>query len=124
MESPSTNTSERNGVERTVTAPVEDAGGGGGGCGTGSCAVALSSLAFEKPIIDCDDCGPASSSDSRFFSSAVTASIGPAVFRCVICKRKLPVADRKYIESPLTSSFTAKPGVHSGGGSDCEGEIS
>src|SRR6202521_2407771 len=125
MESPSTNTSDRYGVERTVTVPVEGAGSGGGGGGAGSGAVALSSPALEKPIIDCDDCGPASSSDSRFFSSAVTACIGPAVFRCVICNRKLPVADRKYRESPLTSSFTADPGVPSGGGgSDCAAEIS
>src|ERR1700674_2590095 len=119
MESPSTNTSERNGVERTVTVPVE--GAGGGGCGAGSGAVALSSPAFEKPIIDC---GGASSSDRCFFSSAVRACIGPAVFRCVICKPKLPVTDRKYRESPLTSSLTAEPGLHSAGGSDCAAEIS
>src|SRR5450631_1067405 len=103
MESPSTNTSERNGVERTVTVPVEGAARGGGG-GGGSGAVALSSPAFEKPTIDL---GAASSSDSCFFSSAVMGCIGPAVFHCVICKRRLPVADRKYRESPLTSSCTA-----------------
>src|ERR1700682_3537360 len=51
MESPSTNTSARYGVQRTVTVPVEGAGGGGGGAGSG--AVALSSSAFGKPIIDC-----------------------------------------------------------------------
>src|SRR5258708_12109744 len=116
MESPSTNTSERNGVERTVTVPVEGAGGGGWGGGTGLGAAALSSPALEKPIIDCGDCG-ASSSDNRFFSSAVTVCIGPAVFRCVIFNRKLPVADRKYRESPLTSTFTPDPAVHSGGAS-------
>src|SRR5208337_5609253 len=64
MESPSTNTSERNGVERTTTKPVEGAGGGGGGGGAGSGAAALSSPDFEKPIIDC---GAASRLDSRFF---------------------------------------------------------
>src|ERR1700674_2455181 len=73
MESPATNTSERYGVERTVTVPVEGAGGGGIGSG----AVALSSPPLEKPTIDW---GGASSSDSRFFSSAVTACIGPVVF--------------------------------------------
>src|SRR5258708_10067207 len=114
MESPSTNSSDRNGVERPVTVPVEGAGGGGGGSGAGSGA-ALLSPPLEKPIIDC---GAASSSESRFFSSAVTACIGPAVFRCVICKRRLPVADRHYRESPLTSTFTAEPVGHSGGGSD------
>src|SRR5260370_1234212 len=52
MESPSTNTSERNGVERTVTVPVEGAGGGGGGGAAGSGAVALSSQAFVEVVTD------------------------------------------------------------------------
>src|ERR1700674_5511145 len=64
IESPPTSTSERYGVERTVTVAVEGTVAGGGGCGAGSGAVVLSSSAFEKPIIDCDcDCGAASSSD-------------------------------------------------------------
>src|SRR5208337_2378313 len=92
MESPSTNTSERNGVERTTTKPVEGAGGGGGGGGAGSGAAALSSPDFEKPIIDC---GAASRLDSRFFSSAEMGRIALAAFRCVMCKRRLPAGDRR-----------------------------
>ena len=66
-------------------------------------AVALFSPALENPIIDC---GATSSSQSRFFSSAVMGCIGPAVFRCVICNRRLPVIDRKYRNRRPTSSCT------------------